>query len=846
MIFRLAIKELRHAQKTLGAVIFILLVGFVGPLAVSALRGSVATYMQERARQVLSADVSVSALRPFKESELQTVRETVHPLRTVEEVEFVTMARGPKATTLVEVRAVDPDFPIFGGFRLKTQNQTQESNQSLPAPAHPPVSAAALNERPIAWVYPEVLEQLELKAGQVIHLGSAEFEVQAALDDAPGAARFGSGLAPRVFIARRFAEATELLRTGSQVTHRLYLSLAKGIAAEDAAVKIKEALKDPDIFLRTPDDSVQGFERFFKFFNLYLVVIAMMVFALAWSSAFSILQVFLEDRLKNAAILLTSGASRAFTAGLYALEVLTILLIALSGATAVVALLVKLAPLGLGSLLPIGFVIHLGSNDLLAALAVAVLSAVAFLLPAWAKLYSLPLGRLLSESSLAPLEKGRITLATRVSYALVLLIFAGLSSWLMGSFGDAFRLVAGLLGVLVLGWAFGRGLFSGLFRVVRRRPGLTRLVATNLARGRFGTSLGFLTLLFVALVMNLVPHLLRSVVAEVRPSEGRDVPALFLFNIPESSVEPVKELIARRGAELRFLSPLILARLTNVNGVPPEADFFQRFPVRISYRAERVPSEKLVEGRDVHGNFDPAKGGEPAISMEQRFAERNGFHLGDRLEFDVQGVPVTGRIANFRSVKWTEFHPNFFITFQPGVLEDAPKTFIANINLSSSGPAREAEKLGLQYDLIKTFPDLSVIDIGRTVERVLEIANSVIGPLETAAAVAIAMSFFILLGVVTHGLGLRREEFEIERLLGADTRLLRRLVVSEFAITAVLAWACGAGGAVAITAYVAVKMLDVPMMLDLRAIISSGFLVVLVTALMARRGFQKIWVHRLK
>ena len=813
MIFAFARKDLGHSARRLRLVFLILLIGFVGPLFASSLRTSVRSYLEASSRQILSADLTVSSLRPFVKKEIEWMRSALTASELIGETEFVTMAKGAGVSSLVEVKGVEPEYPVHGRFTFEGGARSE--------------NAAALSESErIAWVYPEVLAQLGLKVGEKIGLGKSEFRIVATLSDAPTGGR-ALGFAPRVFIGRRFVEETGLVAFGSQVFYRTHLALPETLTGEAAAEKVKSALRDPDIFIRTPDDSIQGFERFFKFFNLYLVALTMIVFVLSWASAFYIFQLFLHERLKSAAILMINGASRRFAASLIGIQVVFVTLASFAISAAVVHLATLVANRVFVSQYPEGFSLAVSGVDLMALGISALVSALAFNGPFLVRLYFLKPQTLLGESALGVQSPPRSVLLA--SYVPLTLIFFALATWLMNSFSDAFKILGGMIAAALFGWILGRVLFRAFFGLVRSRASFTRLVATSLARSRFGVNLCFLSLVLVALALNLVPHLLTSVVAEIQPLRGREVPELFLFNIPESNLDAVKTFAAKREVELRYLSPMVLGRLQKVNGQTVLSDQFRRFPVRLSYREGRIPSETIASGRDFPGGYDPSRGGEPEISVEVRFAERNGFKLGDLVEFDVQGLPISARITSLRNIRWTSFNPNFFIMFQPGVLDEAPKTWISNVNFDGG----DEKKVRLQYDLTREFPDLSVIDIGRTITRVLEIARSVIGPVRTVAAIAVVMSFLILIGIVWHNLRLRESEIDIQKILGADAGLIRRLITWEYAVTAAFAWLVGAGSSSAIAWVVTRLMFDIPFRIEPVAFVASAVGVIGACAVIA-------------
>ena len=120
------------------------------------------------------------------------------------------------------------------------------------------------------------------------------------------------------------------------------------------------------------------------------------------------------------------------------------------------------------------------------------------------------------------------------------------------------------------------------------------------------------------------------------------------------------------------------------------------------------------------------------VSLEERFAERMGLKLGDLLTFNVHEVPIVAKVINLRKVKWNSFQPNFFILFQPGVLDDAPATYLA-----SMGGLDKLERMNYQNLIVKEFPNVSVIDVTRTVERVLKISDQMVLALRFMAYLSI-------------------------------------------------------------------------------------------------------------
>ena len=149
--------------------------------------------------------------------------------------------------------------------------------------------------------------------------------------------------------------------------------------------------------------------------------------------------------------------------------------------------------------------------------------------------------------------------------------------------------------------------------------------------------------------------------------------------------------------------------------------------------------------------------------MEVRYAKRLGYEVGDVLGFDVQGLTVESRIVNLRQVKWNNFQPNFFILFQPGVLEEAPKSFLASV----SGVPLEQKPL-LQNGIVQQFPNVSMIDVARLVERILQLTRQLSFALQFMAILSIVAGLVVVFSIARHEVHTRIREINLLKVLGGS------------------------------------------------------------------------------
>ena len=96
------------------------------------------------------------------------------------------------------------------------------------------------------------------------------------------------------------------------------------------------------------------------------------------------------------------------------------------------------------------------------------------------------------------------------------------------------------------------------------------------------------------------------------------------------------------------------------------------------------------------------------MSIEEGLRERFQINVGDTMRFDILGRIVSARVTSIRDVEWRDSrNGGFMFVFRPGVLDQAPQTFIAPLK----GPAGAAgARAASSTTWSSSFPNVSVID----------------------------------------------------------------------------------------------------------------------------------------
>jgi putative ABC transport system permease protein len=230
-------------------------------------------------------------------------------------------------------------------------------------------------------------------------------------------------------------------------------------------------------------------------------------------------------------------------------------------------------------------------------------------------------------------------------------------------------------------------------------------------------------------------------------------------------------------------------RLTSVKGrevtaiLEDKTNHIARWTLRHEYRS--TYSDHLRDGEKlIAGTWHPQVGSDTnvvPISVEDGLAKELHVGLGDEMVFDVQGVPVTTRVASRRQVDWRRIQPNFFIVFPRGILEDAPAMDVLVTHASAD------EEVRLQRELSKQFPTISSIDLRLVLQTVDAIIEKISFVVRFMAMFTVLTGLLVLIGALLTGRYQRIQESILLRTLGASQKQILRILLVEYLTLGLLA-----------------------------------------------------------
>ncbi len=800
-VLRMVVRELRAGWKRLAFFFLCLAIGVGSIVTLRSVISAVRETLTREARTMLGADVRVSTNRPWDADLIAAIEKrlaTVPAVQRLEELETMTMVRpadsGKAVARLAELRGVQSGYPLYGTITLEGGG----------AFSHALLAGGG------AVVRPELLAQLDVAVGDRIMIGDRAFTIRGVVTVEPGRRLGGFNFGTRVFVDYEDLKRTGLVSYGSRASYRVMLRLSDQ-GAERLSRELRQAFTGQFVSVRsyrsTEDNISDDLERT----ENYLSLVGLVIVVLGGIGVWSVVRVFVQQKLRSVAILKCVGATSRDVLAIYVAQVMAMGLVgSLAGVGLAAATLAWLTPLvERASGVSTGFALSVSAvaQGLGIGLLVSLLFAVVPLLDVRHVRPSL----LLRGSD--QVRRGR----DWVRYAVMGVVGAALvaiASWQAGSLQVGAVLSVAFAGVVLVlhgaGWLVVRAMAplqasrSFVVRFAARRVGRpgnqTRAILLAVGLGAF----------LVVGVRTLQANLLREFQLELRP----DTPDMFLVDVQTDQRAALEAFLGAPESGLRgtpVLIPMLRARVTGVTGKSLNLERYEDVRGRgslgreysITYRDRLERNERIVDGTF----WPPAPSADAEVSIEESLRTRFGIEIGDRVKFDVLGRIVEARVTSVRRVDWSDAASGgFMFLFRPGVLDAAPHTYIVLLR----GPAGSTARARLQRDISTRFPNVSAVDGQEILANISVVIGNVTAAVTVVGALVLFSGTLILIGSISMTKFQRIYEAAVLKTLGATTRLVGAILLVEYGLLGLVAGAVGSTGALALSWGISRFALNVP------------------------------------
>lgn len=678
---------------------------------------------------------------------------------------FGSMAHTDDAFVMVNVKAIEPTFPLRGTLEVSPKSAQIQSGE--------------------VWLSARAMELLKVKLGETLNIADGVFTVSAVIEQDSNQELGFSAFSPTVIISQQDIAKTNAIQPGSRIDYRLLMAgepeqiqafeqyfkqLKKpsetdsNLADETGPIAEQE---QSSLTLRTASDAntrlmkpIENLDTFLQLANILTILLCGIAIALTSER-------YVQQNQDHIALMRCMGAKKNHIFMTY---------IALLCAVIAIAMIIgSILGLGLGYAL-LQLMLELIPNleltftlwdMVLGPLPIAIFTSAmvlfGFVLPSLWQLLNTPPIRVIRQqekSARSMFVMFAMGILSLIVFSLVLTENIMLSTLVIG----AIILLSAVLYSLV--WFVLRGLkalknkWSGYIRT----PSQTALQITALALG-----LSLITVLAV---------LRTDLLERWQQQLPEGTPNQFVYGLPPFEVEQFRQQIETNKWVGTPLYPNIKGRLIAHNGQPFSAEMIKqnnslRRELNLT-QSNEYPKDNVI----VSGAAPLLKAGE--VSVESKLAEELGISIGDQLTFSLPEGELQAKVVNLRTVEWESFSPNFFFIFAANSMDENAGSYLGSFYV----PPQEKGKL---VSLIQQFSNTVFIDVSLILQEIKNLVN-VLVQIITVLAVLVSLSgFLVLIACINLLMDERKSEVALMRSFGSSKAQLKNMMTLEIGFIGLIA-----------------------------------------------------------
>ncbi|EPB0665750.1 ABC transporter permease [Vibrio alginolyticus] len=734
-LIRWSFGEIRQGNLWPISVALILVIASI--FALSALAERMEQVIVKQGKDALTADAVFVSANPIPDMLLASTESLERSTMT----RFATMAFSDNGMQLISVRAVDDNYPLMGELVLENNPAGRVKENQL-------------------WLDERIMTQLNVKSGDSVTIGDAEFTVSGAVLMEPGLSFNPFQQMPSAYIHQSDVDKTGAIQVGSRVQYRLFLQ------ADDKTLK---SLQDdtqlsPSDRWRTQDTASRSnevFERTTQYLSLTVAIVIIM----AATTLVLTCQNYVNSRTQTIAMLKSLGASRRWIEKWLFIQV-TILLISAS----VVGLL-----LGSG----LEYLLRIPLKDLLpeplpsygvTPFLVAFISAVLITVPA----LGIPLLGLIKTPALEVLQQGK---AQRSWKRMLLVLVPVVPLLLLYADNTLVWIVLTGIAVLFVVLAAVSVTLTKLFARVSTHPAM-KLALSRINRTPVTSGLQFGALALSLMLLSIIWLVRSDILADWERTLPADAPNVFALNIGDYELDNYLETLDKNGVTRSQAYPIIRGRLTEINGQNvKEVEYEGEGSDAIRRELNLTWGDTLPEYNDVLSGEWTNKG---SVSVEADVANDLGIKLGDTLRFVINSQNYDAVVDTIRHVEWRDMKPNFYFIYSSDVMANLPGSYLISYRIEEGNEA-------LLTSMSRAHPTVSVLDIRTMGEKIQALIQQIVSAITILALLGVVAGLLLIFTLLRLSLSQRQQEIRLYRTLGSSKKRINTTLWAEYGIMALIA-----------------------------------------------------------
>lgn len=766
LVLRFAMRELRAGLRGFYIFLGCIALGVAAISGVNSVANSITQGIASESQAILGGDMSFSLVQREVSQDQMAFLKSKGEVSQIITMRAMARNNAAQDQTLVELKAIDNAYPLYGEFKL-------ENNSSI-----------ALSDNEIL-VESLLLERLGMKLGDTLEIGSSEFTIRDTILNEPDKLGLNVGFGPKALISLEGMQRTGLIQPGSLLRYHYRVKLDDPAPSNIATVIEEAGALFPDVGwrIRSQENAAPALSRSIQRFTEFLTLVGLTSLIVGGVGVANATRAYLETKRPVVATLKSLGAPGNFVFQLYLTQILIMAGIGIFIGLMLGVAMPYLARYFMGDILPISDGTLFFPLALLPGIVYGFLTALIFAIWPLALSRDVQPTDLFRASSYS--QKRRLP---RLSYMIVLAICVASLVGFAVYFSQNRFIAIVFTGAIAGSFFLLQGVAILIQFLAKKAPSskspVMRMAVANIHRPGSLTSSIILSLgLGLALLVALatIDGNLRSQIANNIPN---DAPDFFFVDIQNHEIDGFRatvEEVAPKGKTIAV--PMLRGRIVSLKGIPS-----QDYPVApsgawvlngdrgITYSKRTPENSTLSQGEWWPEDYS----GKPLVSVAQEEAGELNLAIGDQVTVNVLGRNISAEVANFRDVQWETLGINFVFVFSPNTFAGAPHSFLST--LTSGETSDDGFDGRLLKRLAQDYPSVTAVRI----RDVLNTVNTLISQLSTAiraaASIALISSVLVLAGALAAGNRERVHDAVVLKTLGATRPTLIRTLVLEYTL----------------------------------------------------------------
>ena len=806
-----AARNLRSGLKGFWIFLSCLTLGVAAIAMIGSLSTAVQQGLNEQGQTILGGDIEFSIVQRQASVDELAYMKSKGDLSQIASMRAMAQSNG--ASTLVEIKAVDQAYPLYGNLKL--------------APASADIFSSSNGSFGVA-VDPLLLQRLNLKLGDPLKLGQATVILRATIEEEPDRIANGIIFGPRLIMSHQAMLATGLVQPGSLVTWNYHVKLnSDSSLSAGKALQTEAKTKFPDAGwrIRTTDKAAQGADEFVGKLGYFMTLVSVAALVIGGAGIANAVAAFVNRRRDAIATLKCLGLPNRDVVGISLTEIMIVSVLGIFMALCAGAATPFVVQAVFGKILPLPIATKIMWQPLGFAAVLGFLVTLAFAL--W------PLSRISHIQGAALFRSHSLQQAGRPSWKYIaasLAILALAALLILASFEEP-RVTASYLGGLAAGFVILALLASLIVKVASLLPRPNNLLLRQAVQSLYKPgataksvimALGLGLTLFVTLALTD-----QTISTELKSGIPDKAPAFFFIDVPNTELDQFgAKLKEQAGVTDITNAPMLRGRITKVKGVSAEqvkttadTSWALRGDRGLTYADELPKGSKLVEGQWWAKDYS----GPPLVSMTQDIANGLDLKIGDKITVNVLGREVEAQIANLRTVNWRALGINFVMVFSPDTLKAAPHSEIVTVEMKGGDEGKLLNTMAAAY------PSVTAVRVKDALTTVGDLLGKMLAAVRGANAITLLTGILVLAGALASGLSSRSYEAVVLKTYGATRRQLLMAFIIEYALLGLVAALFGIATGSLGSWFLAHYILEMPWVFSAPTAIITALIAMLLT-----------------